>query len=169
MIGYAVTTMNKRTTGQLISLAYVLHGAAEPFAKPEVSGWKLRRQAGIVMKHCLNAIGSIGGLLLVDKDGHREVCDTAKRQAQRTLDEFVSVAGLHMQRRDFYTPCYVAARMMACHLAIDDAIVRHGLGKEWRKLESVTATMLGMLVHDMPDDESRMYRVAESFTERCAA
>ena len=161
--------MNKRTTGQLISLAYVLHGAAEPFGKPEVGGWKLRRQAAIVMKHCLNAIGSIGGLLLVDRDGHREVNDTAKRQAQRTLDEFVSVAGLHMQRRDFYTPAYVAARMMACHLAIDDAIRRHGLPKEWRKLESVTATMLGMLIHDMPEEEARMYRVSESFTERVAA
>lgn len=161
--------MNKRTTGQLISLAYVLHGAAEPFVKPEVGGWKLRRQAAIVMKHCLNAIGSIGGLLLVDKDGHREVCDTAKRQAQRTLDEFVSVAGLHMQRRDFYTPAFVGARMMACHLAIDEAIHRHGLPKEWRKLESVTATMLGMLINDMPEEEERMYRVSESFTERCAA
>ena len=161
--------MNKRTVGALVSLAYVLHGAAEPFAKPEVGGWKLRRQAGIVMKHCLNAIGSIGGLLLVDKDGHREVCDTAKRQAQRTLDEFVSVAGLHMQRRDFYTPSFVATRMMACHLAIDDAIVRHGLGKKWRMLEQVTATMLVMLVSDMPEAEARMYLVAESFTERCAA
>jgi hypothetical protein len=161
--------MNKKAVGTLVSLAYVLHGAAEPFSKPEVGGWKLRRQAAIVMKHCLNAIGSIGGLVLVDRDGHREVCDTAKRQAQRTLDEFVSVAGLHMQRRDFYTPAYVAARMMACRLAIDDAIVRHGLPKEWRKLESVTATMLGMLVHDMPEDEARMYRVAESFTERVAA
>ena len=161
--------MTKRTTGQLISLAYVLHGAAEPFAKPEVGGWKLRRQAGIVMKHCLNAIGSIGGMLLIDKDGHREVCDTAKRQAQRTLDEFVSVAGLHMQRRDFYTPAFVGARMMACHLAIDEAIHRHVLPKEWRKLESVTATMLGMLINDMPEEEERMYRVSESFTERCAA
>lgn len=161
--------MTKRTTGQLISLAYVLHGAAEPFAKPEVGGWKLRRQAAIVMKHCLNAIGSIGGLILVDRDGHREVCDTAKRQAQRTLDEFVSVAGLHMQRRDFYTPPFVATRMMACHLAIDEAIHRHGLPKEWRKLESVTATMLGMLIHDMPEEEARMYRVSESFTERVAA
>ena len=161
--------MNKRTTGQLISLAYVLHGAAEPFGKPEVGGWKLRRQAAIVMKHCLNAIGSIGGLILVDRDGHREVCDTAKRQAQRTLDEFVSVAGLHMQRRDFYTPSFVATRMMACHLAIDEAIHRHGLQKEWRKLESVTATMLGMLIHDMPEEEVRMYRVSESFTERVAA
>ena len=28
--------MTKRTTGQLVSLAYVLHGAAESFAKPEV-------------------------------------------------------------------------------------------------------------------------------------
>lgn len=161
--------MNKKAVGTLVSLAYVLHGAAESFAKPEVGTYKLRRQAGIVMKHCLNAIGSIGGLLLVDRDGHREVCDTAKRQAQRTLDEFVSVAGLHMQRRDFYTPAYVAARMMACHLAIDDAIVRHGLPKEWRKLESVTATMLGMLIHDMPEEEARMYRVSESFTERVAA
>ena len=161
--------MNKRTTGQLISLAYVLHGAAEPFVKPEVGGWKLRRQAWIVMKHCLNAIGSIGGLILIDRDGHREVCDTAKRQAQRTLDEFVSVAGLHMQRRDFYTPAFVGARMMACHLAIDEAIVRHGLPKEWRKLESVTATMLGMLISDMPEEEARMYRVSESFTERVAA
>ena len=161
--------MNKRTTGQLISLAYVLHGAAEPFGKPEVGGWKLRRQAAIVMKHCLNAIGSIGGLILVERDGHREVCDTAKRQAQRTLDEFVSVAGLHMQRRDFYTPAFVGARMMACHLAIDEAIHRHGLPKEWRKLESVTATMLGMLIHDMPEEEARMYRVSESFTERVAA
>lgn len=35
--------MNKSTTGQFISLAYILHGAAESFAKPEVSGWKLRR------------------------------------------------------------------------------------------------------------------------------
>ena len=161
--------MNKKAVGTLVSLAYVLHGAAEPFVKPEVGGWKLRRQAGIVMKHCLNAIGSIGGLILIDRDGHREVCDTAKRQAQRTLDEFVSVAGLHMQRRDFYTPSFVATRMMACHLAIDEAIHRHGLPKEWRKLESVTATMLGMLIHDMPEEEARMYRVAESFTERCAA
>lgn len=161
--------MTKRTTGQLISLAYVLHGAAEPFAKPDVGGWKLRRQAGIVMKNCLNAIGSIGGLILIDKGGHREVCDTAKRQAQRTLDEFVGVASLHMARRDFYTPAYVSARMMACHLAIDEAIHRHGLPKEWRRLESVTATMLGMLIHDMPEEEARMYRVSESFTERVAA
>lgn len=161
--------MTKRTTGQLISLAYVLHGAAERFAKPEVGTYKLRRQAYRVMRNCINAIGSIGGLILVDRDGHREVCDAAKRQAQRTMDEFVSVAGMHMQRRDFYTPTYVAARMMACHLAIDEAIVRHGLPKEWRRLESVTATMLGMLINDMPEDEARMYRVAESFAERCAA
>lgn len=161
--------MTKRTTGQLMSLAYVLHGAAEPFAKPEVSGWKLRRQAGIVMKHCLNAIGSIGGLLLIDKDGHREVCDTAKRQAQRTLDEFVSVAGLHMQRRQLYCPEFVCARIMGCHLAIDHLIRKHGAPKEWRKLEQVTATMLSMLLVDLRDEEALMYRVAESFEGRIAA
>ena len=161
--------MNKATTGQLVSLAYILHGAAESFAKPEVGGWKLRRQAERVMKHCLNAIGSVGAAVIIDKGQHREVSDATKRQAQRTLDEFVSVAGLHMQRRDFYTPSFVATRVMACHLAIDDAIVRHWLGKKWRMLEQVTATMVAMLVSDMPEEEARMYLVAESFTERIAA
>ena len=161
--------MNKRTIGQLVATAYVLHGAAESFAKPEVSGWKLRRQADRVMRHCLNAIGSVGAAVIVDKGQHREVSDATKRQAQRTLDEFVSVAGLHMQRRDFYTPSFVATRVMACHLAIDGAVVRHGLGKKWRMLEQVTATMLAMLVSDMPEEEARMYLVAESFTERIAA
>ena len=52
--------MTKRTTGQLVSLAYVLHGAAESFAKPEVGTYKLRRQAERVMRNCINAIGSVG-------------------------------------------------------------------------------------------------------------
>ena len=85
--------MTKRTTGQLVSLAYVLHGAAESFAKPEVSGWKLRRQSERVMKNCINAIGSVGASVIVDRGDHREVSDTLKRQAQRTLDDFVGVAG----------------------------------------------------------------------------
>ena len=161
--------MTKRTIGQLVSLAYVLHGAAEPFARDGVGTYKLRRQADRVMRNCLKCIGSAGTGVLVMLDGKREVADATKRQAQRTLDEFVSVAGLHMQRRDFYTSCFVGTRIMACHLAIDDAIVRHRLGGEWRKLESVTATMLGMLLHEMPEEEARMYRVSESFAERCAA
>ena len=161
--------MTKRIIGQLVSLAYVLHGAAEPFSLPNVGTYKLRRQASRVMANCLRCIGAAGPGVLVMVDGKREVADATKRQAQRTLDEFVGVASLHMQRRDFYTSTYVASRVMACHLAIDDAIVRHGLGSEWRKLESVTATMLGMLLHDMPEEEARMYRVSESFTERVAA
>ena len=75
--------MNKKTTGQLISLAYVLHGAAESFAKAEVGNWKLRRQAERVMKNCLNAIGSVGSAVHVERDGHKEVNDALKRQAQR--------------------------------------------------------------------------------------
>lgn len=161
--------MTKRTTGQLISLAYVLHGAAESFAKPEVGTYKLRRQAERVMRNCTSAIGSVGASVIVDRGDHREVNDALKRQAQRTLDDFVGVAGLHMARRDFYTPSFVTARVMGCHLAIDHLTRKHGAGKEWRKLESVTATFLAMLVHDMPEDEARMYRVAESFTERVAA
>lgn len=161
--------MNKSTTGQLISLAYVLHGAAESFAKPEVSGWKLRRQADRVMRHCLNAIGSIGMAVIVDKGPHREVSDATKRQAQRTLDEFVGVAGLHFERRQFYCPEFVAARVMSCHYAIDAAIHKHKLGKKWRMLEQVAATMLGMLLSDMADEEAVMFRVAESFEARCAA
>ncbi len=160
---------SKRTTGQLISLAYVLHGAAESFANPEVSGWKLRRQAERVMKNCINAIGSVGASVIVDRGDHREVSDTLKRQAQRTLDDFVGVAGLHMARRDFYTPSFVTARVMGCHLAIDHLARKHGAGKAWARLESVTATFLGMLVHDQAAEEGLMYQVAESFTERVAA
>lgn len=161
--------MNKSTTGQLISLAYILHGAAESFAKPEISGWKLRRQADRVMRHCLNAIGSVGAAVIIDKGRHREVSDATKRQSQRTLDEFVGVAGLHFERRDFYTPSFVGARVMSCRYAIDAAIHRHGLGKKWRMLEQVTATMLGMLLSDMPEKEAVMFKVAESFEGRCAA
>ena len=58
---------------------------------------------------------------------------------------------------------------MGCHLAIDHLARKHGAGKEWRKLESVTATFLKMLVHDQEAEEGLMYRVAESFTERVAA
>lgn len=161
--------MTKRTTGQLISLAYVLHGDAESFANPEVSGWKLRRQAERVMKHCINAIGSVGSSVIVDRGDHREVSDALKRQAQRTLDDFVGVAGLHMARRDFYTPSFVTARVMGCHLAIDHLARKHRAGKAWERLESVTATFLGMLVHDQGAEEGLMYQVAESFTERVAA
>lgn len=161
--------MTKRTTGQLISLAYVLHGAAESFAKPEVGTYKLRRQAARVIKNAINAIGSIGGAILIDKGTHREVSDATKRQAQRTLDEFVGVATVHMERRQMYCPEFVCARLMACHYAIDAAIHRHGLGKEWRRLEAVTATMLSMLLVDLGEEEERMFAVAESFTERIAA
>ena len=161
--------MNKSTTGQLISLAYILHGAAESFAKPEVSGWKLRRQADRVMRHCLNAISSVGAAVIIDKGQHREVSDATKLQSQLTLDEFLLAAGLHFERRDFYTPRFVGARVVGCHYAIDAAIHRHGLGKKWRMLEQVTATMLDMLISDMPEEEARMYLVAESFEGRCAA
>ena len=161
--------MNKSTTGQLISLAYILHGAAESFAKPEVSGWKLRRQADRVMRHCLNAIGSVGAAVIIDKGQHREVSDATKRQAQRTLDEFVGVAGLHFERRQFYCSEFVAARVMSCHYAIDAAIHKHRLGKKWRMLEQVTATMLAMLLEDMGEAEALMFAVAESFEGRCAA
>lgn len=161
--------MNKSTTGQLISMAYILHGAAESFSKPEVSGWKLRRQAERVMKHCLNAIGSVGAAVIIDKGPHREVSDATKRQAQRTLDEFVGVAGLHFERRQFYCSEFVAARVMSCHYAIDAAIHKHKLGKKWRMLEQVTATMLGMLLEDMGETEAVMFRVAEAFEGRCAA
>lgn len=161
--------MNKSTTGQLISLAYILHGAAESFSKPEVSGWKLRRQADRVMRHCLNAIGSVGAAVIIDKGQHREVSDATKRQAQRTLDEFVGAAGLHFERRDFYTPRFVGARVMGCHYAIDAAIYKHKLGKKWRMLEQVAATMLRMLLEDMGEAEALMFAVAESFEGRCAA
>ncbi|HSW65235.1 MAG TPA: hypothetical protein VLH56_18285 [Dissulfurispiraceae bacterium] len=161
--------MTKRTTGQLVALAYVLHGAAESFAKSEVGTYKLRRQAERVMKNCLNAIGSVGASVIVDRGDHREVSDALKRQAQRTLDDFVGVAGLHMARRDFYTPSFVTARVMGCHLAIDHLARKHKAGKPWARLEAVAATMLGMLISDMPEAEARMYRVAESFTERVVA
>ena len=161
--------MNKRTIGQLVATAYVLHGAAESFAKPEVSGWKLRRQADRVMKHCLNAIGSVGAAVIIDKGQYREVSNATKRQAQRTLDEFVGAAGLHFERRQFYCSEFVAARVMSCHYAIDAAIHRNGLGKKWRMLEQVTATMLGMLLEDMGEAEALMFRVAETFEGRCAA
>ena len=161
--------MNKRTIGQLVATAYVLHGAAESFAKPEVSGCKLRRQADRVMRHCINAIGSVGAAVIIDKGPHREVSDATKRQAQRTLDEFVGVAGLHFERRDFYTPRFVGARVMGCHYAIDAAIHRHKLGKKWRVLEQVTATMLSMLLEDMGEAETLMFAVAETFEGRIAA
>ena len=161
--------MTKRTTGQLIALAYVLHGAAESFAKPEVGTYKLRRQAERVMRNCINAIGSVGASVIVDRGDHLEVSDALKRQAQRTLDDFVGVAGLHMARRDFYTPSFVTARVMGCHLAIDHLARKHRAGKPWARLERVTATFLGMLVHDQAAEEGLMYQVAESFTERVAA
>ena len=161
--------MTKRTIGQLVSLAHVLHGAAESFARPEVGTYKLRRQAERVMRNCINAIGSVGASVIVDRGDHREVSDALKRQAQRTLDDFVGVAGLHMARRDFYTPSFVTARVMGCHLAIDHLARKHRAGKPWARLERVTATFLGMLVHDQAAEEGLMYRVAESFTERVAA
>lgn len=161
--------MNKKAVGTLVSLAYVLHGAAESFAQENVGTYKLRRQAERVMRNCTRAIGSIGGLVLVDKGDHREVTDALKRQAQRTLDEFVGVASIHMQRRQMYCPEFVTARMMGCHLAIDHLSRKHGAPKEWRKLEAVTATMLSMLLVDLWHEEELMYRVAESFEERCAA
>ena len=161
--------MNKRAVGTLVSLAYVLHGAAEKFTAEDVATYKLRRQADRVMASCIKAIGSIGGLVLVEKDGHREVTDALKRQAQRTLDDFVGVAGLHFQRRQMYCREFVAARIMGCHLAIDHLARKHGAPKEWRKLESVTATMLSMLLVDLWAEEEVMYRVAESFEGRIAA
>ena len=150
-------------------MAYVLHGAAEKFTAEAVATYKLRRQAERVMANCIKAIGSIGGLVLVERDGHREVTDALKRQAQRTLDDFVGVAGLHFERRQMYCREFVAARIMGCHLAIDHLARKHNAPKEWRKLESVTATMLSMLLVDLGSEEETMYRVAEGFEERCAA
>lgn len=120
------------------------------------------------MRHCINAIGSVGAAVIVDKGPHREVSDATKRQAQRTLDEFVGAAGLHFERRQFYCSEFVAARVMSCHYAIDAAIHRHGLGNQWRMLEQVTATMLGMLLEDMGESESLMFKVAETFEWRIA-
>ena len=161
--------MNKKAVGTLVSLAYVLHGAAEKFTAEDIATYKLRRQAERVMRNCIKAIGSIGGLVLVEKDGHREVTDALKRQAQRTLDDFVGVASIHMQRRQMYCREFVCARIMGCHLAIDHLSRKHGAPKEWRKLEAVTATMLSMLLVDLGAEEELMYRVAESFEGRIAA
>lgn len=58
---------------------------------------------------------------------------------------------------------------MGCHLAIDHLSRKYNAPKEWRKLEAVTATMLSMLLVDLGQEEELMYRVAESFEERCAA
>jgi hypothetical protein len=161
--------MNKRTTGTLIALAYVLQEAAAKFAAQEIGTYKLRRSAGVVMRAAVKAIGVIGKDVIVDKGPHREVSDALKRQAQRTLDDFVAVATLHMQRRQLYCPEFVCARIMGCHLAIDHLIRKHNAPKEWRKLEAVTATMLSMLLVDLGEEEALMYRVAEGFEERCAA
>lgn len=60
-------------------------------------------------------------------------------------------------------------RGMGCHLAIDHLSRKYNAPKEWRKLEAVTATMLSMLLVDLGQEEELMYRVAESFEERCAA
>ena len=161
--------MNKRTTGTLVSLAYVLYCAAEKFADPAIGTYKLRRQAERVMKNALNAIGSIGSAVIVDCGDHREVSDTLKRQAQRTLDEFMGVASIYMEKRQLYTSCYVTARIMGCHYAIDHLAKKYGAPKPWQRLEQVTATMLGMLLVDHASDEAVMFRVAESFEGRVAA
>lgn len=121
--------MTKRTTGQLISLAYVLHGAAESFAKPDVGTYKLRRQADRVMRNYINAIGSIGGLILVDRDGHREVCDAAKRQALREavawerecIDTWEYGTALKMQALDEQV-----ASMRAARAEVDRLIANEG-------------------------------------------
>jgi len=161
--------MNKRTTSTLVCLAYVLHGAAEKFASPEVGTYKLRRQAERVMRNCVRAIGSVAAEVIVDRGEYREVNDVLKRQAQRTLDEFTGAAMIHMQRRQMYCPEFVCARVMGCHLMIDHLARKYGAPKEWRKLESVTATMLTMLLVDLGETEEMMYRVAESFGDRVAA
>jgi len=160
---------NKKAAGALVALAYVLNGAADKFTDPAVSTYKMRRQAERVMRNCAKAIGSVGGSVSVDKGDHREVNDALKRQAQRTLDEFVGAATVHMQRRQMYCREFVCARIMGCHLAIDHMARKYGAPKEWRKLEQVTATMLSMLLVDLGDEEALMYRVAESFEGRIAA
>lgn len=161
--------MNKRAVGTLVSLAYLLHGAADKFAPVEVGTYKLRRQAEVVKKNCLSAIESIGADVLVVKGGRREVSDALLRHTQRMLDDFASVAMLYMERRQMYCPEFVTARIMGCHLAIDHLSRKHNAPKQWRKLEAVTATMLGMLMADLGAEEETMYRVAESFEGRIAA
>lgn len=160
---------NLPALGALISVTGLLHSAAETFAKPDVSGYKLRRQAGRVMDNCTKAIESASKHMIVKSNGQRTVRDATLRQMTKVSEAFVRIASSKMEKRQLYCPEFVCARVMACHYAIDAMRHKHGMGREWAMLEQVTATMLGMLLSDMPEQEAQMFAITEDFYLEVAA
>ena len=107
--------------------------------------------------------------MIVKSNGQRTVRESTFRQMTKVSDAFVRIAASKMEKRQLYCPEFVITRVMAAHYAIDAMSRKHGLWKDWKMLEQVTATMLGMLLSDMPEQEAQMFAIAESFEMEVAA
>ena len=157
-------TNNKRAITAAVCTAGLLHSAADAFGQAEVSGYKLRRQAGVVARNCTRAIESVSAdMVLRDADGNRTLHPAAIRQMIRASDAFVRIAAARLERRQMYCAEFAASRVMACDYTIDHMVYQFGLPKPWRKLVSVTRAMLQMLMRELGQHEAVMFGIAESF------
>ena len=162
--------MNIKTIGTAIGIVALLQTAAEVLHDPSVSTYALRRQAERVMRACHKAINSApDGMVIVDKDGAVKLRDSLQRSADRIAKTFVRIAGNNLDRRQMYCPVFVASRIMACHYALDSMIHRHKMPGCWKMVEQTAFTMLKMLVSDMPEEESLMFKISEAFEMEVAA
>ena len=156
--------MNIKTVGTAIGIVALLRSAAETLAEPSISTYALRRQAGRVMRACDNAIASApSGMVIVNRDGAMQLRDSLRRSTDKIAKSFVRIAGNNLDRRQMYCPVFVAARVMACHYALNSMIYRHDMPRLWRMVEQTSYTMLKMLVVDLESEEAVMWKIAEAF------
>ena len=154
--------------GSAASVVALLKTAAETLAREDVSAKKVRISADIVMRACDKAIFAVAGPLVhASADGSRVMNGATLRDVRRASDAFTRIAQARLERRQMYCAEFVASRLMACHLAVNALRMRHRdrLGKEFKKLDDVAATLLGKVLKGLGEHEPTMYEIAEAFTE----
>ena len=156
--------MTIKTVGTAIGITALLKTAAETLDDRDVSTYRLRKQAGVVIRACNKALATApDGLVVANKNGDPILRDSLHRSTDRIAREFVRIAGNHLDRHQMYCPVFVGARVLACHYALNSMIYRHDMPRPWRMVEQTSYTMLKMLIVDLESDEAVMGKIAEAF------